>query len=230
MIARIAATPTSSKSTKASMSVAGLSPAIGTTAVTDSDKPSETSMSVAGVSPAIGTTAVSAATDSDKPGATATDVSAATDSDKPGATATDVSAATDSDKPGATATDKTTVSITTAMRATLRLEGLLLLVAACVAYFQLGFSGAAFAALFLVPDVSLIGYLRGPRVGAIVYNAGHAMIGPLAIGAIGVVAMPALVPYALIWLAHIGFDRALGYGLKYAGGFQLTHMGRIGRH
>jgi hypothetical protein len=34
---------------------------------------------------------------------------------------------------------------------------------------------------------------------------------------------------ATIWIAHIGFDRALGYGLKYGSGFTHTHLGRIGR-
>jgi hypothetical protein len=32
---------------------------------------------------------------------------------------------------------------------------------------------------------------------------------------------------ALIWLAHIGMDRMLGYGLKYSGGFKDTHLGRL---
>jgi hypothetical protein len=39
---------------------------------------------------------------------------------------------------------------------------------------------------------------------------------------------PLVLSIAMIWLAHIGIDRALGYGLKYATGFGFTHLGRIG--
>lgn len=105
----------------------------------------------------------------------------------------------------------------------LRLESLAMLAAAVVAYALLGGSWALFAALFLVPDVSLLGYLANPRVGAHVYNAGHSLIGPALLAPFA----PAL---AAIWLAHIGFDRALGYGLKHTSSFADTHLGRIGRH
>ena len=115
------------------------------------------------------------------------------------------------------------------VRVTQRFEGLLLLAAAIVAYFHLGFSGGVFAVLFLVPDLSLLGYLKGPRVGAIVYNLVHSTVGPLALAMVSLLALPALLPYALIWLAHIGMDRALGYGLKYAAGFRYTHLGLVGR-
>jgi hypothetical protein len=60
------------------------------------------------------------------------------------------------------------------------------------------------------------------------YNSAHSTIGPLALGLIGTV-VPGALPFALIWAAHIGFDRALGYGLKYASGFSHTHLGRIGK-
>jgi hypothetical protein len=76
----------------------------------------------------------------------------------------------------------------------------------------------------------MLGYLAGPRAGAAAYNAAHMTAGPLALGAAGLLAnLPALAPLAAIWLAHIGLDRALGYGLKYAAGFRDTHLGRIGR-
>jgi hypothetical protein len=58
----------------------------------------------------------------------------------------------------------------------------------------------------------------------------HSTPGPLALGLAAVlIAQPLAVAIALIWLAHVGFDRALGYGLKYATGFADTHLGRIGR-
>jgi hypothetical protein len=78
--------------------------------------------------------------------------------------------------------------------------------------------------------LSFAGYLAGPRLGAACYNLVHTTIGPLALGAAGsILAWPSAVAMALIWLAHIGIDRALGYGLKYEAGFGFTHLSRIGR-
>jgi hypothetical protein len=113
-------------------------------------------------------------------------------------------------------------AVTGAPRALLRLEGLAMLAGAIAIYAVLGGTWGVFAALFLVPDVSLFGYVAGPRVGAHVYNAGHSLLGPTVLAPFA----PAL---AAIWVAHIGFDRALGYGLKYTSGFGATHLGRIGR-
>ncbi|MGE0792512.1 MAG: DUF4260 domain-containing protein [Sandaracinaceae bacterium] len=115
-------------------------------------------------------------------------------------------------------------------RVLLRIEGLAAMSAAVIGFHFLGGSWAIFAALFLVPDLSLLGYRAGPRVGAILYNAGHSLIGPalLAAGALAFGA-PTLVLGALVWVAHIGFDRALGYGLKHTDAFTSTHLGRIGR-
>jgi len=115
------------------------------------------------------------------------------------------------------------------VRATLRVEGLVVLVAAVVAYSQLGAGWGAFAMLFLLPDLSFVGYLAGPRVGAAAYNAAHSYIGPVSMLVIASLGdAPVAMAAGLIWCAHIGFDRALGYGLKYATGFADTHLGRIG--
>lgn len=116
------------------------------------------------------------------------------------------------------------------VRALLRLEGLAVLALAAAAYAQFGAGWAWFALLFLLPDLSFFAYLAGPRAGAAVYNAAHSYAGPLGLLAVGVLgAMPGLLAIALVWCAHIGFDRALGYGLKYASGFRQTHLGPIGR-
>ncbi len=86
-----------------------------------------------------------------------------------------------------------------------------------------------FVVLLLIPDLFMLGYFAGPRVGAVAYNLVHAYISPLVLGAVGVLAdVPLAVRLALIWTAHIGFDRALGYGLKYATAFGDTHLGRLG--
>jgi hypothetical protein len=120
---------------------------------------------------------------------------------------------------------------TSGVRVTLRLEGLAMFVLATWLYGRSGASWGMFAALFLVPDLSFFGYLAGPRVGALAYNTMHSELGSIALGAaslLGWVA-PSLLPIALIWAAHVGVDRALGYGLKYASAFGDTHLGRVGK-
>ncbi|MCB9594511.1 MAG: DUF4260 domain-containing protein [Sandaracinaceae bacterium] len=115
-------------------------------------------------------------------------------------------------------------------RVLLRLEGALVLAAATAAYASLGGGWVLFAALFLVPDVSLLGYLAGPRIGAGVYNAGHSYLGPALLAGLGLaLGASTLWLVALIWVGHVGFDRMLGYGLKHATAFADTHLGRIGR-
>lgn len=115
-----------------------------------------------------------------------------------------------------------------AVRLWLRLEGLAVLLLAAFLYERGGHSWLLFAALFLMPDVSLAAYLAGSRVGATAYNLLHSYVGPAVVAA-GLLATgrPAVLP--LIWAAHIGFDRLVGYGLKYPTSFGDTHMGRIGR-
>jgi hypothetical protein len=111
-------------------------------------------------------------------------------------------------------------------RSFLRLEGALVLCAAALGYALLGASWWLFFALLLVPDVFMAGYLFGPRVGALLYNAGHTYALPIVLGAGGAgLGSPLLGAIALIWTAHIGLDRALGYGLKHASGFRDTHLG-----
>jgi hypothetical protein len=117
------------------------------------------------------------------------------------------------------------------VRAVLRVEGLCAFALGLALYARSGAGWGLFAALFLVPDLSFAAYLVGRRAGAIAYNTMHSYIGPLALagaGLLGILPQPAL-PLACIWAAHVGIDRALGYGLKYASGFGDTHLGRIGR-
>jgi len=116
------------------------------------------------------------------------------------------------------------------VRNVLRTEGLILLGCAVALYWRAGGDWRQFAILFLVPDVSFAGYLAGPRIGAAAYNIMHSTIGPLALGVVGIALnAPLAAMIALIWIAHVGFDRALGYGLKHGRGFGFTHLGRIGR-
>ncbi len=120
-------------------------------------------------------------------------------------------------------------SVHGAVRRWLRLEGLLVLVLSVVLFHRAGHSWVLFAALFLAPDMSFLGYLAGTRPGAAAYNALHSYVGPILLGILLVAAGRSLA-IPLIWAAHIGFDRFLGYGLKYPTAFGDTHLGRIGRH
>lgn len=129
--------------------------------------------------------------------------------------------------------------VTGFVKLVLRAEGLALFLASLFAYHFLGGSWWMFAALILVPDLSFIGFVFGPKIGSIAYNALHSTLGPLLLAAIGwwidqdatMHILRDLSSFtALIWLAHIGFDRAVGYGLKYASAFKDTHLGAIGKN
>ena len=112
----------------------------------------------------------------------------------------------------------------------LRLEGLALGAAAVWAFALSGASGWLFAALVLAPDLAMLGYLAGPRAGAACYNAVHTYAAPVALAAVASAAGWSWgLPVAFVWGAHVGLDRALGYGLKLPDGFHSTHLGRIGR-
>src|SRR5689334_1388299 len=111
----------------------------------------------------------------------------------------------------------------------LRAEGAAVLAGAAFLYHALGLSWWLFAALFLAPDIFMLGYLSGPRLGALAYNAGHTYLAPAALGLAALLwPSPSLQGIALIWVAHIGFDRLVGYGLKFSDSFHHTHLGRRG--
>lgn len=129
--------------------------------------------------------------------------------------------------------DDVTGCVRAAPRALLRWEGAALFLALVTAYRTLslqpdGPSWWMFALLLLAPDLSMLGYLAGPRMGALAYNALHTTLGPLLLGLAGLhLGMPVVTGIAVIWGAHIGLDRALGYGLKYPGAFRETHLGLL---
>jgi hypothetical protein len=113
-------------------------------------------------------------------------------------------------------------------RALLHLEGAAVFVAATVLYFHGDHPWWLYLVLALAPDLSMVAYAAGARVGALGYDAAHTYAVPLALAAAGVVAdARTLVAIGLVWLAHIGVDRAIGYGLKYESGFQDTHLQRV---
>ena len=116
------------------------------------------------------------------------------------------------------------------VRTLLRLEGLALFLGMTLLYGVWDGSWWVYAILFLAPDLSFAGYLAGPKVGAVIYNTAHSYMAPMTLMITGfALSAPLVLSIAMIWLAHIGIDRALGYGLKYVAGFAFTHLGRIGK-
>ena len=113
-------------------------------------------------------------------------------------------------------------------RRLLHLEGLAVLAGSLSLYFDAGYGWALLVVLFLAPDLSMLGYLGGPRIGAVTYDVVHTYVGPVALGTYGVLGdSGTAVQLSLIWLAHIGLDRLLGYGLKYPTAFTDTHLQRV---
>ena len=113
-------------------------------------------------------------------------------------------------------------------RKILRWEGLLVLVGTLWGYRQVGAPMLLVPVVLFLPDVFMAGYLASTRIGAATYNAGHTYVAPvlLWLAAVGLDS-PGTKAAALVWAAHIGMDRALGYGLKYPDSFTNTHLGRI---
>lgn len=111
----------------------------------------------------------------------------------------------------------------------LRLENLVFFVASIFVYYFYGYSWSLFAIFFLLPDITLLGYLFSAKIGAILYNITHSYVGAVMFAMFTVFFAPSLMPFVLIWLAHISFDRVLGFGLKYSDNFKKTHLGLIGK-
>jgi Domain of unknown function (DUF4260) len=115
-------------------------------------------------------------------------------------------------------------------RALLRTEGAALLAICVILYAKFGSAWWLFLALLLAPDIGMAGYVRTTRVGAATYNGFHTYVPPAILVAAAVLTGSTLAySIGLVWFAHIGMDRALGYGLKYGDSFQHTHLGFIGK-
>ena len=108
----------------------------------------------------------------------------------------------------------------------LRLEGLAVGAVSALLYARTGANWWLFAALWLAPDLSILGYLAGPCRGSRVYNAAHTYTLPITLAVCALfLRANSLLPFALIWVNHIAVDRLMGYGLKFSNGFDWTHLG-----
>ena len=116
------------------------------------------------------------------------------------------------------------------VRGWLRAEAGAAFVAGVALYGWLGAPWLALLPLLLVPDLSMVGYLHSPRLGAMTYDLVHNWV--LGLGVLGLGLASSVGPIAVagaVLIAHVGMDRALGYGLKLTSSFQDTHLRRIGR-
>lgn len=113
-------------------------------------------------------------------------------------------------------------------RVFLHLEGVAVLISALILYANQQFNWWVFTLFLLTPDLPMLLYPLNPRLGSIAYNLVHTIIFPLTLAIFSVFNDSNLgLQIALIWIAHIGMDRAFGYGFKYAGEFKQTHFSRI---
>jgi len=110
----------------------------------------------------------------------------------------------------------------------LHAEGGAIFITAILLYAKLGANGWAFLLLLFIFDLFMIGYVVTPRLGSIIYNIGHTEMMPLGVGVIGLLLNnETIIAFGLIWFAHIGLDRLMGYGLKYPTQFKDTHLQRL---
>ena len=110
----------------------------------------------------------------------------------------------------------------------LHAEGAAVLAGSILFYFQQGGSWLPFVLLLLAPDLSMLGYLANVRAGSVIYNAAHIYVWPMLLVSVGLLGgAPLLAQLGLIWSAHIGMDRMLGFGLKYPTVFNDTHLQHV---
>jgi len=114
------------------------------------------------------------------------------------------------------------------MKTLLKSEELIQFLAAIYLFSRLNFAWWWFPALILVPDISMIGYLVNPAIGAVLYNIVHHKCLGIAIGLVGLMlGNQQLMLAGVILFAHSSMDRTMGYGLKYFDSFKHTSLGDL---
>lgn len=114
------------------------------------------------------------------------------------------------------------------LRKIISIEYILAFIITVSFYGHLNFPWLYFIVFLLLPDITMLGYLINTKIGALFYNMGHSFVLPAMLMVIGLLTTtPIPLMAALIWLAHIFLDRALGYGLKYDDAFKKTHLQQI---
>ncbi|WP_447587840.1 DUF4260 domain-containing protein [Microbacterium lacticum] len=116
-----------------------------------------------------------------------------------------------------------------------RVENAAVALAVAVVFVTSGYPWWTLLAMFLIFDLSAVGYLSNGRLGPLLYNAVHNYAGPAvltaayALGVVWGLNVWAIGLLAGCWAFHVAVDRTLGYGLKTERGFRHTHLGVIGR-
>lgn len=115
------------------------------------------------------------------------------------------------------------------MKILLKTEELLMFVLGIYLFSLLDFQWWWFLVLILAPDIGMVGYLFGPKIGAASYNIFHHKGVAVLIYLVGsYLSLPLWQLVGAILFSHSAMDRILGYGLKYDRGFKYTHLGEIG--
>ena len=117
------------------------------------------------------------------------------------------------------------------MKTVLKLEELMMFLLGYFLFMQMDLPWWWFFALLLTPDIGMLGYIFGNRVGAFTYNIFHHRGLAILLYFIGVshLYVPETELIGIILFSHIAMDRMFGYGLKYEKGFRFTHLGEIGK-
>jgi hypothetical protein len=116
------------------------------------------------------------------------------------------------------------------MKNILRSEEIAMFLFSIFIFSKMEFAWWWFAALLLAPDISMLGYLANPKIGAWTYNIAHHKGIALLVFALGIISNNAYLQLSgVILFAHSSMDRIMGYGLKYTDSFQNTHLGVIGK-
>jgi hypothetical protein len=109
-----------------------------------------------------------------------------------------------------------------------RIESGFIFLGSLYIYLHLGFQLLWFIVFLFSIDIFMLGYVVNKTFGAHCYNLGHTYIIPAILIIVGVLGQShIIIAIAIIWAAHIGWDRALGYGLKFSTGFKNTHLGNL---
>ena len=115
------------------------------------------------------------------------------------------------------------------MNRLLKLEEFGLFLLSIILFAKLSYVWWIYPLFLLAPDLGLIGYALGPRIGAITYDTTHHVGLAAVLYVIGILFFtPVLALIGVVVLGHSIIDRVLGFGLKYGDSFQHTHLGWMG--
>ena len=116
------------------------------------------------------------------------------------------------------------------MKNILKLEELAMLAISVFALYSIDAAWYWYLLMFIGPDISMLGYLAGNTTGTVMYNLFHFKVVGIALILAGYLLQLHLVLLAgIILFCHSSLDRMVGYGLKYFDGFNVTHLGTIGK-